>query len=161
MHNIWFEILCAKSPGELSTDDWKTLRKTASAIYNFDHERKDNRLKRLCNVLGYTSISDIGKKREKSSLAADFLIKFEMERWPTGLDVEPFCDEIGFMYRGTFSMGQPLRNKYYSYIKMFHMTIEELFEFEYGKTYQEYLLGEEAKRKIKITKPRPKNDVLP
>jgi hypothetical protein len=163
MRPIWFKILCAKAPEEFSADDWKELRKIANNIYRFDHERRDKITTRLCNILGYGSVSDIGKKREEASQAIDFLIEFEKKRKRSGLGVEPFCENAFTDNEGVTSNGQTLRNKYYKYKNMINMTTDELFEFEFGMTCQEFIEAESEaekfRKKVKISRGKPKSDI--
>ena len=155
MTPIWLNILCAKVPEELSADDWNELRRIAHDIYYFNHERHDNKTKKLCRILGYNSLPDIGKKQEKISTAIDFLLAFEKKRWLTGLGIDPFCKDHHLVDKdGESSSGQTLRNKYYNYRKKLKITTEKLFELEYGMTRQEFLTAERIKKKVKISKPR-------
>ena len=156
---IWLKILRAKTPEEFSISNWKKLRKIASNIYHFDREPQDKRITRLCNALGYSSISDIRKQREEASDVVDFLIEFEKQRWVTDLAVDSFCREHNFRNKdGTYSTGQTLRNKYHEYKKRVNMPTEELFELECGMTRQEFLREERNKKKIKISRCKPKTD---
>ena len=157
--SIWITLLMAKSPEDLSPEDWKRLRSVAADIQGFSTEKREStssKARRLLNILGFASFEDMKKQHRSSYADVHLVIELSKATLETGLSILKYSENNGITnYDGVYLEGQHLRNEYYEAMKRLNMTsdtVESLFaDWMGGTTPEQYKKSLAARRKVRIT----------